>query len=170
MQHGKETVIGLVRTGPVLPALLSVALSVPILLVPVMADRPMTSVDWALSLGGGLLLVAFGAGIYLWPMLDRKPRLILSPEGLRAPRKTDVLVPWDKVTSVHYRPKRGKRAALVSFVVEDFTIPPRGAGAAPSGQRGFGGTLTFWPEWLDGGWWRIREAIKQLAPTVEVLE
>lgn len=130
----------------------------------------MPTTDWALSLGGGLLLVACGAIVVVWPIFDRRSRLILSPEGIRAPRKTDVVVPWAKVTSVHYRPKRGKWSALVSIVVEDFTMRPRGVGATPAGQCGFGGTLVFWPEWLDGGWTRIREAVKQPALELEVLE
>ncbi len=144
-------------------------MGLPLMAAPFFMQRVPTTGDWVVSLGGGLLVVLFGAVVFFWPVLDRRPRMILSDSGLRMPRKTGVLIPWENVEAVRYYRKRGKQAAVVVIEVTDLDLPPPGRVGAAAG-RGFGGVLRFWPVWLEGDWWAIREAIKTMAPRVTIEE
>lgn len=159
--------IRLVRHGPLLPFLLGLALGLPLMAMPFFMQRAPTTDDWVISVGGGVLAVLFGAVVFFWPMLDRRPRLILSDSGLRMPRKTGVLIPWKNVVGVHHRPKRGKHAAVVQIEVRDMELPPPGRVSQLAG-KGFGGVLSFWPVWLEGDWWAVRDAIRTMAPEVRI--
>lgn len=169
MAKNAPVTIRLVRHGPVVPLVLGLALGLPLMAMPLSMQRAVSAADWAISLGGGALVVLFGAVVFLWPVLDRRPRLILSETGLRMPRKTGVLVPWANIEAIHHYPRRGKKAARVVIEVNGLDLPPPGRTIAP-GSSGFGGVLSFWPVWLEGDWPALRSAIRSLAPGVTLVE